>query len=79
MYAIIKHSPLIVMYRAVYRLLGWEYHGKREQEQIRKATRQKYLVLQQLKNSHNLFKIKSSAQPWVMGILVDTNKKDQST
>jgi hypothetical protein len=64
------------MYRAVYKLLGWEYNGKREQEQIRQSTRHRHLVLQQLKNSPNLFRKPKgkTERPWLMGVLVEPKK-----
>jgi len=39
------------MWRAFYNMLGWEYRGRREQDQIERQRRLKYLSCEQIKKS----------------------------
>jgi hypothetical protein len=40
------------MWRAFYNMLGWEYMGRREREQIERQKRLKYLSCEQVKKSN---------------------------
>ena len=40
------------MWRTWYNLLGWEYIGKKEQNQIERQRRLKYLTCEQIKKSN---------------------------
>ena len=40
------------MWRVFYNMLGWEYLGRREQEQIERQKRLKYLSCEQVKKSN---------------------------
>ena len=40
------------MWRAFYSMLGWEYRGRREQDQIERQRRLKYICTEQIKKSN---------------------------